>query len=89
MQKYVHIFIALVLLILSIQLIGCGGKAKLGPDWFLNTPEDKDYIYAAATDTSSNMQYAIDKASSLARDQIANTAGTKVMSMFELVASKN
>jgi hypothetical protein len=83
MQKQISTLIALILLTLSVQLIGCGGKAKLGPDWFLNTPDDKDYIYAAATDTSSNMQYAIDKASSLARDQIANTTGTKVMSMFK------
>jgi hypothetical protein len=79
MKKCCYLLIGVIFL----QLLGCGGKSAMGPDWFLNPPNDKDYIYAAATDTSSNMQYAIDKASSLARDQIANTAGTKVMSMFK------
>jgi len=73
---------AFALLFVIILLIGCGGKAT-GPKWFLNPPDDEDYIYASAMDTSSNMQYALDKASALARDQIANTTGTKVMSMFK------
>lgn len=82
-MKIYHGLLAYVILALFFQIQGCGGKSAMGPDWFLNPPKDKDYIYASATDSSSNMQYAIDKASSLARDQIANTIGTKVMSMFK------
>ncbi len=73
----------IVLMLVSFQILGCGARSSMGPDWFLNPPKDKNYIYASATDSSSNMQYAIDKASSLARDQIANTVGTRVMSMFK------
>ncbi len=79
MKKFVSI---LALLFVVLQIIGCGGKS-MGPKWFLNTPDDENYIYASATDSSSNMQYAIDKATALARDQVANVAGTKVMSMFK------
>lgn len=81
MKNYQYLLI--IFLLVSIQILGCGGKNAMGPDWYLNPPKDKDYIYASATDTSSNMQYAIDKASSLARDQIANAIGTRVMSMFK------
>lgn len=73
----------LPVLFIILQFIGCGGKAAMGPKWFLNPPDDNDHIYATATDSSSNLQYSIDKASALARDQIATTVGTKVMSMFK------
>ena len=61
--------------ILCLLFIGCGSKSgpnlspeassktvKNVPDWYLETPNNEGYVYAAANGTSQNMQLAIDKA---------------------------
>ena len=61
--------------ILYLLFIGCGPKlgpnlspeassktVKNVPDWYLETPNNEGYVYAAANGTSQNMQLAIDKA---------------------------
>ena len=63
------------LLTFSLFIIGCGSKSgpdlspeasrktvKNIPDWYLNTPVNDDYQYAAAEATSQSMQLAVDKA---------------------------
>ena len=61
--------------ILCLLFIGCGSKSgpdlspeassktvKNVPDWYLETPKNEGYVYAAANGTSQSMQLAIDKA---------------------------
>jgi hypothetical protein len=51
------------------------------PEWYLNTPEDPNYVYAANTATSQRMQVAIDKATTGARGDLAASLETKIESM--------
>jgi len=61
--------------VLCLLFISCGSKSgpdlspeassktvKNVPDWYLETPNNEGYVYAAANGTSQNMQLAIDKA---------------------------
>ena len=63
------------LLTFSLFIIGCGSRSgpdlspeasrktvKNIPDWYLNTPVNDGYQYAAAEATSQSMQLAVDKA---------------------------
>ena len=55
------------LVLVGAALVGCGGGEEMEggddvPEWYLNTPEDPNYVYAANTATSQRMQVAIDKA---------------------------
>jgi len=73
-------------------LIGCGGakttnlapappdKIKV-PDWFLSTPTDANYLFAAATMTSRDMQMAIQKAETQARTNLAQQMETKISNL--------
>jgi len=61
--------------------MGCGTPFE--PEWYLKPPQDQNYLYAAATDTSTNMQFAVDKARNLAQEEIAGIVGTKVSSLFK------
>ena len=71
MQKYLLITI----MTFGLLIIGCGSKTgpdlspeastktvKNLPDWYLNTPVNDGYQYAAAEATSQSMQLAVDKA---------------------------
>ena len=71
MQKYLLITI----ITFGLIIIGCGSKTgpdlspeastktvKNLPDWYLNTPVNDGYQYAAAEATSQSMQLAVDKA---------------------------
>ena len=80
-----------VLLALGL-LLGCGGGAKTTnlaptpvektmetiPDWFLTTPEDPSYIFATASMTSRDMQLAIQKAETAAKQSLASQLGEKL-----------
>ncbi len=76
------------LFILSF-FVGCGGS-KTGladvsegdtPDWFLNTPQDPNYLFAARSSTSQDMQFAIDKAATDGRAEIGRQVETKVQAL--------
>jgi len=74
------------LLLLGVALVGCGGSDSVSdnsnvPDWYLNTPEDPSYLYAANSATSQKMQVAIDKAMNGARADLASNLETKIESM--------
>lgn len=84
----------LLLLIASvIMTTGCSVLSKKeemsvigdlnAPGWYLK--EDtiyNDKVIAMATETSSNMQFAIDKATMTAQISLANTINSKVSSVF-------
>lgn len=70
-MKYVQI-LSIVLVILLIA--GCGSSretVRSAPDWYLDLPEDPNYIFAAVTSTSRDMQVAVDKAQADGRNEIA------------------
>jgi hypothetical protein len=46
------------------------------PDWFVSPPEDPDFLFAAATATSRDLQMAINKARQDARLEIASQMET-------------
>ena len=80
-----------LVLMVAVILIGCGAsKQQVGvtskatqesmeviPSWYLNPPEDPNYIITTGTATSRDLQLARDKASDAARMDIAKTIETK------------
>ena len=85
MKNLVNIFTILLSLII---LTSCGGSKDLSetdagdiPDWYLNTPEGDNYIYASASSVSRDMELAISKATTEARAKLARTLELKVNSM--------
>jgi len=53
------------------------------PDWFLNIPESPDHFYAASTDSSKDMQHALDIAKQAALTDISRQLQTKVSGLFK------
>ena len=82
---------------LIILCSGCGGSKQAAmeqegskteetidvPDWFLNLPEDPNYLYAASTATSKDLQLAIDTAKHQGEVEITGQLETKVSSLFK------
>ena len=74
------------LILLSVFLLfNCSSNKDLSqteagdiPDWFLTLPEDPNYVFAAKTATSQDMQLAIDKATTDARAEIGRTVELKL-----------
>lgn len=48
------------------------------PEWYLNTPEDPNIIYAPATATSKDLQLAVDKAGADGRAEIGRQVQTRI-----------
>lgn len=78
------------------MLTGCGSKSgpdlspdaskrTLGdmPDWFLNNPENEGYKYYAATETSRDMQMAIDKAALTAANALAGQMDSEMNALVK------
>jgi len=85
MKRYLVLFLALIL---TLLISSCGGtkeftKTDSGdiPEWYLTTPTEENYLFAAASATSKDMDLAISKASTEARAKIARTLEVKVNSM--------
>lgn len=83
-----RIIFSLSALLLVFSLSACGGSKDLPntdtgdiPEWYLTTPTSTDYIFAAASSTSRDMDLAITKASTEARAKIARTMEVKINSM--------
>lgn len=53
------------------------------PSWYLNKPTDPNYFFASATQTSRDMQAAMDRATQNARVQISQTVNSHVESITE------
>jgi hypothetical protein len=52
--------------------------ADEAPDWYINPPKDERYIYAAGSATSTDLQFAVDKAILNAKYQLADQLNGKV-----------
>jgi thiaminase len=71
-----------------IGMLGCGGGAPQPgtpeatldniPEWYSNPPQDPNYLFAAATAMSRNMQVSVDKAKQQARTDLASQLEVKV-----------
>jgi len=83
---YRKAFLVILGLFILASLTGCGGTPKTGitppasdaiiesaPKWFLNPPQDEEYISGTGTATSRDMQLARDKAVETARLDVAKT----------------
>jgi len=71
--------------LIALMLVGCGGSKEAAstgggdvPDWFTNPPQDPNYLFAANTATSQDLQLAIDKAVTGARTEIGRQMEVKV-----------
>jgi hypothetical protein len=78
-------FMSLFLIAISFMLVGCSSQQSLQstdagniPDWFINIPKDPNFIYAAKTATSQDLQLAFDKATTDARAEIGRQVELKV-----------
>jgi hypothetical protein len=69
----------------AVFMVGCGGSEPLQqtetgdiPDWYMNKPEDPNFLYESATATSKDMQLAVDKAVQAGRTGVGRQVETKV-----------
>jgi len=81
------------LLILCVSCVlfvaGCGGGSKTLqgaseggiPDWYTNVPKDPNFVYAANTASSQDLQVAIDRATTGARAEVGRQVEVKVTAM--------
>jgi hypothetical protein len=98
MQRLIKTSLLMAFLCLIIFWTGCGGKqvqtaqksieikskdVKSVPDWFLNLPEDPNYLYAAATATSKDLQMAIDTAKHEGTVSVGQQLETRVSGLFK------
>lgn len=64
-----------ILVIAVGVFLGCAStperEVEKLPDWFISPPTDPRYLFAAATDTSSDIQLAIDRAKTQAKNSLA------------------
>ena len=89
-------YFLLTIMTIGLLLIGCGSKSgpdlspdaskkTIGnmPDWFLNNPEKEGYKYYAATETSQDMQMAIDKAALTAANALAGQMDSEMSALIK------
>jgi hypothetical protein len=84
-EVQMRITLSLLLIVLSVMLFGCSSEQSLQstaagniPDWYMSVPKDPNFIYAAKTATSQDMQLAFDKATTDARVEIGRQVELKV-----------
>ncbi len=77
--------VALIIVSACLAVWGCGGSKSMSdcevPDWYLNVPQDPNYLLSAKSATSQDMQLAIDKATTDARTEIGRQADLKVQGL--------
>lgn len=82
------------LLVMVSLIIGCGGTKPTGitppatkevikeaPGWFLNPPQEDNFLFGAGTATSRDMQFAKDKAAEAGRFELAKALETRYEGM--------
>ena len=75
-------------LLTVLFFVGCGSQHNLPatdegdmPEWFTNPPNDPNFLYAAKTESSRDMQMALDKALNGGRAEIARQVEVKMQSL--------
>lgn len=80
---------AMLLALTAALFAGCGGsKQSLQsasecdiPDWYNTAPQDPNYLFAARTATSQDMQLALDKATTDGRAEVGRQTELKVQGL--------
>ncbi len=77
-----------LIVLLAIGMAGCGGSKGLQtadtgdiPDWYMNPPQDPNYLYAANTQSSQDMQLAVDKATAAGRADIGRQIELRIQGL--------
>ena len=81
--------LTMLVAVIAIVLIGCGGGPKSlesasecdVPDWYSTVPQDPNYLFAARTAVSQDMQLAIDKAMTDGRAEIGRQTELKIQGL--------
>lgn len=81
--------LTLLLALFTVVLMGCGGGPKTLqsasecdiPEWYSTIPQDPNYLFAAKTATSQDMQLAVDKATTDARAEIGRQTELKIQGL--------
>jgi len=81
-MKY-SLYLLSILVLFIFQ--ACGGSKDLPkthegdiPDWYINTPNDPNFVFTTSTASSQDMQMAVDKAATGARAEIARVLEVKI-----------
>ena len=81
--------LTMLVALIAVVFVGCGGGPKTLqsvsecdiPEWYSNVPTDPNYLYAARTSTSQDMQLAQDKAATDGRAEIGRQTELKVQGL--------
>ena len=78
----------------SMVAVGCGGAQKTNlaqsandkivqniPDWYNSPPDDPNFLFDASSETSRDMQMAVEKAKLNSRASLAQTVGDKISAL--------
>lgn len=75
-------------LFIAVVILGCGGPKSLQsadecevPDWYRNVPFDPNYLFAANTATSQDLQLAVDKAATGGRTEIGRQVEVRIQGL--------
>ena len=94
-RLHMYTFSTVAVLLASLLIWGgCGGsknvlQAQVGeaiskvPDWYLNPPNDPNFIYGTGTNDSRDLQMARNAAEHAARVQITRNTEAKVSALFK------
>ncbi len=73
-------------LMVLFLVVGCASKGKGGisaPEWYLNPPQDPNYLFGAATATSRDLQISLDKAKQDARLYVAEQIESHIQGLIK------
>jgi hypothetical protein len=81
--------VSMLVALIAAVLVGCGGGAKSLqsasecdiPDWYSTVPHDPNYLFAARTATSQDMQLALDKGTTDGRAEIGRQTELKIQGL--------
>ncbi len=86
-MRIVKLLVPVLMVILLVA--GCGGSKEVTPppsdvpDWYMNPPSDPNFLFAAKSAPSADMQLAIEKASAEARADISRQMEVRVQSLVK------
>ncbi|MCK5329674.1 MAG: LPP20 family lipoprotein [Candidatus Latescibacteria bacterium] len=76
---------AVLMLLVLLMGAGCAGTKSGGsgpcPEWFTMLPEDPNYLFAATTATSRDLQLAVNKAKTEARRDLASQMELRIQGL--------
>jgi hypothetical protein len=80
-----NLHVRCLMVVFGFAMFGCGGtqptqSGYMGdvPEWFTTIPRNANYLFAANTATSRDLQLAIDKATTGARTEIGRQLDTRI-----------